>query len=200
LAKKEYIEEEKVRITNYCKRSQREPIKFKSLGSSSRNLQLHCKGTDKALDMAKFLEAFGTTDGSLQTYLLTQVAETFRWVVSSQEPDYDKMADCCNNAMAILNGIQPKDEIEGMLAVQMIGVHNMAMETMGLAILGSHTFEGKKSNVNYATKMLRSPILRRMGSLQAHHWQVAVTWISRFFCYILLNGWTVPSIIPISYL
>jgi len=125
LVKKEYTDEEKARLANYRERSKRQPIKFKSLESGSGNLHLHLKRTDKALDKAKFLETFGTPDGGLQTYLLIQVGGTFNRVLSSGKIDYDKMADCSNNAIAILDGIQPKDEIEGMLAVQMIGIHNM---------------------------------------------------------------------------
>ncbi len=50
-----------------------------------------------------------------------------------------------------------------MLAVQMIGVHNIAMKTMNLAILGGQTYEGKKTNMNYATKMLRTYIAQMLA-------------------------------------
>ncbi len=160
LMKKEYTEEEKIRIANYRERSKRQPIKFESLGSGSGNLHLHCKGTDKALDKAKFLETFGTPDGGLQTYLLIQVGGTFSRVLSSGKIDYDKMADCSNNAIAILNGIQPKDEIEGMLAVQMIGIHNMAMECIDRAMrtkrvdhMNLYINGGTKLSRVYATQM-----------------------------------------------
>jgi len=54
------------------------------------------------------------------------------------------------------DGIQPRDEIEGMLAVQMIAVHNAAMDAMGRAMITGQTFQGREANVNYATKMLRT--------------------------------------------
>lgn len=69
--------------------------------------------------------------------------------------------------MAILTGIQPRDELEGLPAAQMISVHNMAMRTMDLAMLGGQTFEGKKSNVNYATKMLRT-FMTQMETLKRY--------------------------------
>jgi hypothetical protein len=58
--------------------------------------------------------------------------------------------------MAILNGIQPQNEIEAMLVVQMIGVHNMAMATLGRAMLKNQTFVGRQANADQATKMLRT--------------------------------------------
>ena len=153
LVKKEYTEEEKARIANYRERSKRQQIKFESLGSGSGNLRLHQR-TDKALDKAKFLETFGTPDGDLQNYLLIQAIKTLRGFKSSKEPDYDKMADFCNNALAILNGIQPKDEIEGMLAIQMIGVHNMAMDCIGMAMRAKRV-DHMNLYINGGTKLSR---------------------------------------------
>ena len=45
-----------------------------------------------------------------------------------------------------------------MLAIQMIGVHNLAMETIKRAMITDQTFEGKQANVNQAAKMLRTYI------------------------------------------
>ena len=100
-------------------------------------------------------EAFGTADPDLQGHLLDQIVQTFRGTVSTDGADNEASTAAANKTMAILTGIKPRDELEGLLAAQMISVHNMAMRTMGLAMLGGQTFEGKKSNVNYATKMLR---------------------------------------------
>ena len=58
--------------------------------------------------------------------------------------------------MAILQGIKPQDVIEGMLAVQMIGVHNMAMEAMRLVMISDQHPEAKDRNTNRATKLLRT--------------------------------------------
>ncbi|MCP4611081.1 MAG: hypothetical protein GY845_20420 [Planctomycetes bacterium] len=154
LIKKEYTDVEKARIANYRKRSKRQPIKFESLGSGSGNLRLHFKGKDKALTMAKLLEAFGTPDAGLQNYLLIQVGGTYNGVLSSGKIEYDKMADCVNNALAILDGIQPKDEIEGMLAIQMIGIHNMAMECIGRA-MRTKRVDQMNLYINGGTKLSR---------------------------------------------
>ena len=37
----------------------------------------------------------------------------------------------------------------------MIGVHNLAMETLKRAMITDQTFEGKETNVNHASKALR---------------------------------------------
>lgn len=156
LVKKGYTDEEKVRVAKYLERLKRGPVKFKSGKDASGNPILKHETTDAILSDARFTEAFGTPDKDLRDYLLNQVVQTFRGFVSSEGFDYSKMADFSNNAMALLNGIRPQDEVEGMLAVQMIAVHNMAMETMKRAMITGQTFEGTEANVNYATKMLRT--------------------------------------------
>ncbi len=156
LIKKEYTQEEKTRIARYLERAKREPLKFNRGTSKPDNSCLELHTTNKTLSKAKFTEAFGTTDSELQQYLLNQVVQTFRGCESSKGFDHTRMEEFANNAMALLNGIQPQDEIEGMLAVQMIAVHNMAMETMKRAMITDQTFEGAEANINRATKMLRT--------------------------------------------
>jgi len=156
LVKKEYTNEEKTRIAKYLERVKREPLRFKSGKAASGKPCLELHTTDKTLSAAKFTEAFGTPDEDVHIYLLNQVVQTFKGCVSSEGFDYSKMAEFANNAMALLNGIQPQDEIEGMLAVQMIAVHNMAMETMKRAMITGQPPQWIESNVNHATKMLRT--------------------------------------------
>ena len=156
LAKRQYTEEENERIANYVRRSKRQPARFVSVKNGSGTPTIKSEDTDRLLWAAKLTEAFGTPDGELQNLLLDQVVQTFRGVVTSQGFNSEKLDGFCNNAVALLNGIQPRDEIEGMLAVQMIGVHNLAMETLKRAMITDQTFEGRQANVNYATKMLRT--------------------------------------------
>jgi len=132
LVKKEhkYTDEERARLAKHQERAKRKPIKFKTVESDSDNPMIALKDPNDPLRKVKMLEALGTPDSYLQTHLLEQVTQTFKGIVSTDEFDNDKVALACNNALSILNGIQPQDEIEGMLAVQMIGVHNMAMDCM----------------------------------------------------------------------
>jgi len=167
LVKKEYTDEEKARLAKHQERAGRKPVKFKTVESDSDNPQIALQDPDDPLVAVKLSEAVGTADPDLQSHLLNQVIQTFKGAASSDGFDHDNIASSANHATAILNGIQPQDELEGMLATQMIGVHNMAMETMRLAMLGGQTFEGKKSNVNYATKMLRT-FMAQMESLKRY--------------------------------
>lgn len=155
--KSSYTEEEKARLATFLERSTKIPAKFKAgKKDSAGNPSLNLGTTDIPMEIAKFMEALGTPDRELQVFLLDQLVRTFSGNASSGVFNEEKLVQFCNNGLAILSGIQPKDEIEGMLAVQMIGVHNLAMETLSRAMLSDQTFEGKQANVNQATKMLRT--------------------------------------------
>jgi len=60
-----------------------------------------------------------------------------------------------NDASALLAQIGPKDAVEGMLAVQMIGAHSAAMRCLSLASQDDQTFEGREVNYNRAVKLMR---------------------------------------------
>jgi hypothetical protein len=100
-------------------------------------------------------EALGTADLDLQNYLLNQAMETCFGFVTAKGRRDEYQAICSNRVMALLHGIQPQDEIEGMLAVQMVGVHNVVAELLKRVILIGQSDEGKELNVNQAAKMMR---------------------------------------------
>jgi len=50
----------------------------------------------------------------------------------------------------------PKDELEGMMAAQLIAAHNAAMECYRRAMIGEQTFEGRRENLNQANKLSRT--------------------------------------------
>ena len=58
--------------------------------------------------------------------------------------------------VAALVGIGPKDELEGMMAAQLIAAHNAAMECYRRAMIGEQTFEGRRENLNQANKLSRT--------------------------------------------
>ncbi len=58
--------------------------------------------------------------------------------------------------MAALIGIGPKDELEGMIASQLLAAHNAAMECYRRAMIGEQTFEGRRENLNQANKLSRT--------------------------------------------
>ena len=54
------------------------------------------------------------------------------------------------------SGIGPKDELEGMMAAQLIAAHNAAMECYRRAMIKEQTFEGRRENLNQANKLSRT--------------------------------------------
>ena len=45
-------------------------------------------------------------------------------------------------------GIAPRDELEGMMAAQLVAAHNAAMECYRRAMIGEQSFEGRSENLN----------------------------------------------------
>ena len=61
-----------------------------------------------------------------------------------------------NSPLAALHGIQPANTLEALLAVQMVGVHNLAMTFMGRALVKDQPLDIADRNVNRATRLLRT--------------------------------------------
>ena len=59
-------------------------------------------------------------------------------------------------AVAALIGIGPKDELEAMMAAQLIAAHNAAMECYRRAMIDEQTFEGRRENLGQANKLSRT--------------------------------------------
>jgi hypothetical protein len=59
-------------------------------------------------------------------------------------------------AVSALIGIAPTDEIEGMIAAQLIAAHSAAMECYSRAMIGEQSFEGRRENLSQANKLSRS--------------------------------------------
>ena len=158
IEKYSYTDKELERIKIYNERVKNNPIKFKlEKKGKSGNFFINLAEEDNLLGSVQCLESFATSDLQLQTHYLTQLIQTFPGI-GSEGFDNGKLEEFVNNAMMILHDISPKDLIEGMLAIQMIGVHNLAMETIKRAMIKGQTFEGKQANVNQASKMLRTYI------------------------------------------
>ena len=79
----------------------------------------------------------------------------------------DNMAAVINEATPLLTGIGPKDELEGMLAVQMVGIHVLAMEMMKRSTYADQTIDGVDRNVNRAIKLSRT-FVAQIEALNRH--------------------------------
>lgn len=84
--------------------------------------------------------------------LVNQVVQAL-WTGHSDEAEQSEQ---CSATVAALVGIKPQDELEGMMAAQLIAAHNAAMECYRRAMISEQTFEGRRENLNQATKLSRT--------------------------------------------
>jgi hypothetical protein len=75
------------------------------------------------------------------------------WIKNSDQKTLDGQIDA---TLAVLMGIDPQDELESMMAAQLIASYNAAMECYRRAMLGDQTFEGRRENLNQANKLSRT--------------------------------------------
>ncbi len=115
---------------------------------------------DDPLTRARLSEALGTTDGAVQYHLSSQAIQTFPGVLTSKDivpkgSDSQAMLRAANQAVALLAGIRPQDELESMLAVQMIACHNAAMHCAKQAMIKGQTLESRQASVNSSAKLMQ---------------------------------------------
>ncbi len=96
-------------------------------------------------------EATGTNDPELAQRLVNQVYETL-WLPA--ELSEEERLQHIRAAMAALRGIKPQDEIEGMLATQMVATHSAAMECLRRSMIPEQSLEGRDNNLRHAAKLL----------------------------------------------
>jgi hypothetical protein len=75
------------------------------------------------------------------------------WAKNADTAERDKLISA---TLSALMGIGPKDELEGMMAAQLLASHNASMECYRRAMIGDQTFEGRKENLNQANKLSRT--------------------------------------------
>ncbi len=97
------------------------------------------------------VEATGTDDPELAQRLINQVYETL-WLPA--ELSDEERLQRIQSAIAAMRGINPQDEVEGMLATQMVATHAAAMDCLRRSIIQEQTFEGRDNNLRHAAKLL----------------------------------------------
>ena len=108
-----------------------------------------------------YSKTFGSVDKDCYKKLLVQVGMT------NANLTKDNMVDALNATTPLLVAIAPRDELEGMLAVQMVGIHNLAMEMMGRTVNTDQTVNGVSNNVNQVAKLTRT-FIAQMDALNKH--------------------------------
>jgi hypothetical protein len=99
------------------------------------------------------LKSIGGSQSDHWNNILANQAVQALWVKNSRPEERDKQLSA---TVAALIGIAPKDELEGMMAAQLIAAHNAAMECYRRAMIGEQTFEGRRENLAQANKLSRS--------------------------------------------
>ena len=94
----------------------------------------------------------GSQSDQWNNILFNQTVQTL-WLKHSDKDTCDRQYRA---TVAALIGIGPKDEIEEMIAAQLLAAHNAAMECYRRAMLGEQTFEGRRENLSQANKLSRS--------------------------------------------
>ncbi len=84
--------------------------------------------------------------------LIHQVAQSL-WTGNSSEDQCDSQFAA---TMAALSGIKPSDELEGMMAAQLIAAHNATMECHRRAMLPKQSEERRREALNQANKLSRT--------------------------------------------
>jgi hypothetical protein len=70
-------------------------------------------------------------------------------------------------ALAAVSGIAPTNELESMLAVQMVSAHNGAVECLRRAMLPDQTLDGRDVNLKHAAKLM-SLYTQQVAALDKH--------------------------------
>lgn len=94
----------------------------------------------------------GSQSDHWNNILVSQTLQAL-WIKHSEKEALDRQYSA---AVAALVGIGPKDELEGMMAAQLLAAHSAAMECYRRAMLGEQTFEGRRENLSQANKLSRT--------------------------------------------
>jgi hypothetical protein len=104
-------------------------------------------------DWKETLKRVGGSQSDDWNHVLGNQAIQSLWTNQSDNEGREKQF---NAAIAGLIGIAPQDEIEGMIAAQLIAAHSATMECYRRAMIGEQTLEGRRDNLSQANKLSRT--------------------------------------------
>ena len=105
--------------------------------------------TKADVGLKRWHRAFATTDTDLGACLRLQVM-----LAAGGKPVKDDLAN--NYSFAAVHSLAPRDGLEALLAVQMVGVHSLAMKFLGIAAVEGQTSAGIELSTNRADRLLRT--------------------------------------------
>jgi hypothetical protein len=104
-------------------------------------------------DLKPKINQLGESQSDNWNLVLANQALCSVWWIRSQENFQEQQRSALGAALV---GISPRDELEGMIAAQLIAAHNAAMECYRRAMIPEQTFEGRRENLNQANKLSRT--------------------------------------------
>ncbi len=99
------------------------------------------------------LKAIGGSQSDYWNNILANQTIKTLWLGHSDEESRTQQYSA---TVAALMGIGPKDEIEGMIASQLLAAHHAAIECYRRGMLSEQTFEGRSENLTQANKLSRT--------------------------------------------
>jgi hypothetical protein len=99
------------------------------------------------------LKSMGGSGSDTWNKLIANPAVNCLWTKHSEEEHKNSQFQ---GTISGLIGIGPRDELEGMMAAQLIAAHNAAMECYRRAMLPEQTFEGRREALTQANKLSRT--------------------------------------------
>jgi len=107
-------------------------------------------GGDDGINLETYPDICGLPDANTATEaLIMQAANT-------ASNDMKTPVQKTKQAVGLIDGIRPTDAVEGMLAVQMSALHNMAMACAARSMQPNQTFEGCDMNMRHAAKLMNA--------------------------------------------
>ena len=98
----------------------------------------------------------GSMDDRFNLHILNDVTRTFWKPAEGSAHHEDWLERAWKMASASLAGIRPMNELEGMIAGQIVAAHAASMECYRRAALSEQTFDGRESNLRHAAKASRT--------------------------------------------
>lgn len=135
------------------------PVKFKKIKDKT---VTHVE-EDPDKFWPQMMETVGSPDIDFFKNILSQVSSTL--------PKGDS-EEVSNFIAALMHGLKPKDETEGVLIAQMVGTHNLIMEYMKRAMIPGQYLEAANDYTNRAYKLMNL-FLKQVETLEKYRGKAA---------------------------
>lgn len=150
-AKQKYeptAEEKDVIRRHVRRRSERNPAPRMKVNWQGNSADLSYDHEDRRVAYILLAEALGTTDGDFVNGILVQLLNAVKRDGKVKETDFNFM-------LSVIKDIEPRDQLESMLAAQMAVVHEAAM-TMARRLGNVEDIRQQDSAINGLTKLTRN--------------------------------------------